>query len=150
MKKMIPIFLVIVSIMLCSCGKSVDYDLSDNPIVFKSFSFENPDNKKDEYMAFEYKGRTYIPYGTVENTFDDVDQCLGYILQDDDTDKDYNDFKEKVFTLKTDKNNNYLATYIASGEMDQFSFWRATDTRNTQIDTPDYIYSLEYEFWMED
>lgn len=95
-------------------------------------------------MAFEYKGRTYIPYGTVENTFDDVDQCLGYILQDDETDKDY-----RVFTLKADKNNNFLATYIASGEMDQFGFWRAIDTRNTQIDIPDYISSLQYEFWTE-
>ena len=38
-------------------------------IAFKSCSFKNPDNAKEEYMAFEYKGRTYIPYGTVEKTF---------------------------------------------------------------------------------
>lgn len=143
MKKLLPCALAIV-LLLTGCLSDVDYSLPDNPIAFETYEFTNPDNQDDGYMAFEYNGRVYIPYGTLTGRIDgdDVAQCLGYKVQDDEADKN-----ARIYTLSADSENNYLMDYYVNSIMEQPDFWRAIDTVGENISTPKFIESLEYEYW---
>lgn len=146
MKKTLPLALLlgISAITLTGCGKRINYDLPADPISFNTTDFTNPANKEDTYRSMELNGRTYLPYGTVKTSIngDDIGKCIGYIVQDDTEMKDV-----RVFLLNQDSDTNYLAEIEIKGEMSQPTFWRATDTAGKSISTPDYIESLEYDYW---
>ena len=56
--------------------------LPDPPVKFTQQEYCNPDNPEDGYMAVEYNGRLYVPYGTLKGmiTPKNVKECIGYIF----------------------------------------------------------------------
>ena len=53
----------------------------------------------------------------------------------------------RIYTLTEDPCENYLMVKYTEGIMEQPTFLRAVDTRQTDIYTPPYIDSLGYEYW---
>ena len=143
MKQLLSLLLAALLLLgLAGCGSPVNYDLPAEPIEFRTAEFTNPDDPEDGYLAIEYKGRSYIPYGTGSVGGKDVGPCLGYIVQEGEV-RD----GDRIFPLTADPAENYLAERSVGGFMDQPIFYRATDTRGRDIDTPRFIQSLEYGFW---
>ncbi|MBQ6053427.1 MAG: hypothetical protein IJL30_09135 [Clostridia bacterium] len=129
---------------LVGCFSAIDYSLPKDPTEFNTFVFVNPNDHEDTYASFEYNGRTYIPYGTLKNRISgkDVGDCLGYIVQDGEKLTD-----TRVFTLRDDKEGNFLAILQYEGFMDPPVFYRAIDTAKKEIDIPWIVGSLGYDFW---
>ena len=141
-KKITTIFLTeIIMLAFVGCFNSSLTVLPSNPIVFTQYSVSNPKDVNDGYMAIDYNGRTYIPFGTLSGriTKADINKCLGYI--DDGTDN------ERVCTLIADPNEDFLLIICENTVMDQPTFWRATDTARQQISIPGYIDDLGYDYW---
>lgn len=138
MKRLFAVLLLICVLMLGGCGKSVIYDMPDGVQEIETCDYKNPDDPEDGYCAIEYNGRIYAPYGTQGKTIKDsmIEKCIGY------TDGDTNC---RVYTLSG--TDDYIADYYVNGEMEQFHFSRAVDTVGKEIETPDYIISLDYELW---
>lgn len=137
---------------LCSCGPISYPDLPENAIAFEMGTFEDKENDDALFGTIEYNDRTYIPYGTISNSFGqkDIDECIGYIIQDENStnavDLDYKDLK--VYTITGDSDNNFLMDYDNSIDlMNQPFFWRAIDTKGNDIEIPECIDDLGYEFW---
>ena len=131
---------------LTGCFSAIDYTLPQNPTEFDTETFVNPDDSEDTYASFEFNGRTYIPYGTPKNGIsgNDIGQCLGYIVQDGEKLTD-----ERVFTLRDDTENNFLAVLTYEGFMDPPLFYRAVDTAGKETAIPRIVDSLGYDFWNE-
>lgn len=143
MKQLLSLLLAALLLLgLAGCGTPVNYDLPEEPIEFHTAEFTNPDDPEDGYLAIEYKGRSYIPYGTGSVGGKDLGPCLGYIVQEGEQRED-----DRIFPLTADPAENYLAECSVGGFMDQPIFYRATDTRGRDVDTPRFIESLEYGFW---
>ncbi len=125
-------------------GKEIYPELPVDPIEFEMGEFANEDNPEDGYRTIEYKGRTYLPYGTLGKTIrkNDIGTCLGYLVQDGEKLEEV-----RVYTLTGDTEQNYLMDYNQIGVMEQPSFWRAMDTKGKEVFTPAYIDSLGYEYW---
>lgn len=143
MKKLLSGTLAI-SLLITGCGSGINYSLPDDPIAFETYELINPEHSDEGYMALEYNGRIYIPYGTLSGSIDkdDVKQCLGYEMQDGEEDENV-----RIYTLSDDSGNNYLMIYNVDGEMEQPDFWRAADTVGENIPTPEFIDGLEYDYW---
>ena len=126
------------------CAKRIDYSLPPDPIAFDMVSFVNPADSEDTYLSITYNGRKYICYGTIKGSIngDDVGACLGYTVQEGKADEN-----SRIFLLKADSSANYLVEIYINGEMDQPTFFRATDTAGKDIFTPDCIESLDYGYW---
>ncbi len=129
---------------LSGCGKKIDCDLPSDPVAFNMSQFVNPADKEDTYLSIEFNGRTYVPYGTVEKSIngDDVGKCLGYTVQDGQKMED-----SRLFLLNDDPDTNYLVEIDIYGEMSQPIFYRAADTAGKDVFTPDFIGSLDYDYW---
>lgn len=128
--------------LLTGCGNGINYDLPDDPVKFETQSYVSPKDKDDGYQIIEYSGRRFIPYGTIHRSLKggDVGDCLGYIVQDGVEDKN-----ARIYQLT--ETDNYLTEIFINGEMQQPIFYRAEDTIGKNIDTPDYILSLDYDLW---
>lgn len=136
--------LVIAAICITGCSGRIDYSLPDNPIEFNSSAFVNPTNAEDEYAAIEYKGRIYIPFGTLKGSLNnsDVGECLGFLVQDGQKLESV-----RILTLTSDDDVNFLLEQDTEGEMSQASFYRAVDTVGKEITIPAFIESLDYDYW---
>lgn len=151
-KKILFITFLIFMLTLCGCGRTNYPALPDEPIAFEMGAFEDTEHDSALFGTLEYNGRTYIGYGTVNNAFkrDDVDQCIGYIVMDDNSTSNPNpsDTNVRVYTLIGDADHNFLMDYDNTAVlMNQPSFWRAIDTKGKDIEIPQYIDVLEYDFW---
>ena len=152
-KKILFIPFLIFIFTLCGCGRTNYPALPDDPIAFEMGTFEDTEHDSALFGTLEYEGRMYIGYGTISNTFkkDDVDQCIGYIVMDENStsNPDSNNTNVRVYTLTGDDDHNFLMNYdnTAGLTMNQPSFWRAIDTKDRDIEIPQYINVLEYEFW---
>ena len=143
MKRLFTLLLAALFLLgLAGCGTPINYDLPEEPIEFHTASFVNPDDPEDGYLAIEYRGRTYVPYGTGSVGGKDVGPCLGYIVQDGEV-RD----GDRIFPLTADPDLNYLAELTWQGFMDQPIFYRALDTRGKDVETPRFIQSLDYAYW---
>ncbi len=147
--KLIIILLVLMNILLLSgCTNTLGVELPDDPIEFVTYDFDNPDNPDDEYMAFDYDGRTYILYGTLNGVIHKsaLGGCLGYLTMDNGMEDDKGDL---VVTLKSVNNYDILMNYyINDGTgMNDPVFFRAIDTQDKDIEIPNYISPSTYEFW---
>ena len=131
-------------LILAGCGRRINYSLPAEPLEFELGTFSNPADKDDTYGSIEYNGRTYILYGTLKGFIrkENVGECLGYIVQDGEKLED-----ERVFLLNDDPDANYLVCFFVNGFMDQPDFFRDVDTAGSDILTPSYIQSLEYDYW---
>ena len=138
-------------LVLGFAGCGIKYpELKDDAIAFDMGEYI--DESDEEYGTIEYNGRVYLPYGTIKNSLrsTDINECIGYIIQNEETSSivDFDDKDTRVYTLADDPDENYLMEYyIGTTLMNQPSFWRAVDTRDSQIDTPQYIESLDYSYW---
>lgn len=146
MRKYFSIILgVLFAFGLTGCGQTEYPNLPDNSIAFEMGEYVDTEDNDVIYGTIMYQGRTYMPYGTLSNTIDakDINSCIGYMVQDGNADTD-----ERLYTLASDGECNYLMEYyVADNMMNQPYFWRAIDTRGEDISTPDYIDSLEYQYW---
>ena len=114
-----------------------EYDLPDKPRNFVKTEDESMDS-----MVITIDGRTYAPFGRVDQRMDQgtVRECLGYI----DGDKD-----DRVYTISQDPHDNYIMIKYVGGVMDQPEFWRDIATRGEDIFTPEFIADLGYEEWAD-
>ncbi|MBQ9607886.1 MAG: hypothetical protein IJV15_00405 [Lachnospiraceae bacterium] len=153
--KNIIIWTMIVALVLLSgCGKQNYPDLPDNAIAFRMSSFEDKEHDDELMETIEYNGRIYAWYGGPNSKFKqtDIDKCIGYIIQDENVcsvpDIDNKDWK--VYTLACDKDNNFLMDYIDDG-VDLMpppkTFYRAIDTKEKDIEIPEYIDNRGYDYW---
>lgn len=144
--------LLIFLFTLCGCGRIRYPALLDEPIAFQMGTFEDTEHDFALFGTLEYKGRTYIGYGTISDAFgqEDVDQCIGYIVMDKNSSShpDPNDFNTRVYTLIGDHDHNFLMDYDnTAGLMNQPSFWRAIDTKGKKIEIPQCVDDLGYDYW---
>ena len=160
-KKIVLIVLCILAIIVVICGiialvnrnvRSIYPDLSENSIAFKIIEYIDKNDDDAGYGMIEYNGRKYMPYGTLKGIINntDIDKCIGYVIQDENNTSmpDKNNKDERIYTLTVDKENNFLMEYyIGKTLMNQPSFYRAVDTKETNITIPEYIDSLEYNYW---
>lgn len=152
-KKLLGIILVVLVplfiFVLTSCRNKYP-DLKDNAIAFNMGEYTGEND--DKYSTIKYNGRTYMPYGTLKGIIrnKNVSECIGYIIQNENSSSvvDENDKDTRVYTLVEDSNENYLMIYyIGTTLMNQPDFWRAIDTKDKKVDTPNYIDSLYYNYW---
>ena len=132
--------------LMTGCGAISYPEMTDDAITFEMGTFKNPENDKDLFGTLEYNGRTYIAFGTVNNSFNDtyIDKCIGYIVNDEDP----QDKNRRVYTLAGDADQNFLIDYDNTVKlMYQPDFWRAIDTKGKEIDIPGYIDDLGYDYW---
>lgn len=142
--------LILLCLLLTSCGAKYP-GLPKNAVAFKTGTFSE-EREKNSHLTFEYKGRKYVSYSTIEKAIsgDEIDECIGYIIQDETNSSlpDKSNTDQRVYTLKDDKKKNYLMVYyIETSMMNQPEFFRADDTRGKDISTPDYISESEYDYW---
>lgn len=136
---------------LAGCG--VKYpELKDDAIAFDMGEYIDESDDNAGYGTIVYNGRTYMPYGTIKNSIKskDIKECIGYIIQNENSSSifDLDDKDTRVYTLAEDSNENYLMIYyVGTTLMNQPDFWRAVNTKSSEIDTPKYIESLDYSFW---
>lgn len=118
----------------CSLFEKEDvYALPDGAPAFEHIDI-------GEQSGIEFNGRQYAYFGTIKSKITDnsVKACIGY-LNDDKNDR--------LFLLSEEMDDNYIMVKNTKGIMEQPGFYRAVDTRNKDIYTPEYIESLGYEYW---
>ena len=136
---------------LAGCG--VKYpEIKDDAIAFDMGEYTDESDDNAGYGTIVYNGRTYMPYGTIKNSIKskDIKECIGYIIQNETSSSiaDSDDNNTRVYTLVEDSNENYLMIYyVGTTLMNHPDFWRAVDTKSSEIDTPKYIESLDYSYW---
>lgn len=139
--------------IVCMAGYGIvgNQALPEAPIAFHTTSFTDIADDSG-YLVIEYKGRKYMPYGTIKRRIkeNDIDECIGYLFQDENVTSipDENNTDTRIYTLAEDKDNNFLMDYyIGTILMNQPNFWRAVDTKGKDIFIPDCIDSLGYDYW---
>ena len=148
--------ILLLTILVCLTGCESKYpELEKDAIGLKTTTILDEKDDDATYLAVEYNGRTYIPYGTIKRSIKkkDIDKCIGYLIQDENTSSiiDEKNKDTRIYTLKEDKENNFLMEYyIGTTLMNQPSFYRALDTKGSNIKIPKYIESLDYNYWKEE
>lgn len=143
--------MVVCILGITGCG--VKYpNFKDNAVAFNMSEYIDESDDNAHYGTIEYNGRTYMPYGTLKGVIKskNINECIGYIIQNKSSSSvvDKNNKDTRVYTLIEDSNENYLMIYYIGTEvMNQPDFWRAIDTKDKKIDTPNYIDSLKYNYW---
>ena len=142
MKKRL-IGMVLLMLAMAGCVGKPMTTLPNNPIEFRQVEVFNPRDNQDGYMAVNYNGRCYVPYGTLKGRIGkkDIDQCVGYIYDNS------GDTNLHVCTLIADPNNDFIVLVYEGGVMDQPMFLRAEDTYGQLINIPGYIDDLGYDYW---
>jgi hypothetical protein len=152
MEKIINIILVFIFVMTLTGCKNNYPELDSDAIGFKIESFIDEEDDEALYSTFTYNDRTYMSYGTHNRSIkeSDLDKCIGYIIQDENASSivDLSNKDIRVYTLTDDKDNNFLMVYyIKTNWMNPIIFYRAIDTKDETINIPEYIDSLDYNYW---
>ena len=145
MKKTIPLLLILLlAAALAGCGGRLDPALPEDATAFECFDYVNPQDPEDGYLALEYQGRTYLPYGTLGTRLRSADlgSCLGYPVQEGQAQTDV-----RLCLLAADPQANFLAELFPKAVMQQPVFYRALDSAGKPIEIPAYIESLDYSIW---
>lgn len=129
--------------LLTGCGSRHDDSLPETAVGFETSKFVNENNKDDTYSVITYNDRQYIGYGGIKGRIsnDEYTKCIGYLIQDGQEMKDVT-----FWQLKSVHNDDYIV-WRDNGWMSQPIFFRAVDTKGSDVYTPDYIDSLDYEYW---
>lgn len=127
---------------LTGCSR-IDYSLPDNPEAFTLQSYSYNDDTGGELGGFEYNGRDYVFFGTIKGGIlsNEVGECIGYIISETNPD----DKNDRV--MKLTASDDFLMCYYVNGIMEQPDFYRAADTRDKDIEIPEYIVDNGYKFW---
>lgn len=130
---------------LCGCDNSLSLSYPEEPIQFVTYSFKNPADPDDGYEAFDFQNRTYIPYSSNGRSVmaDEAEVCLGCIVQDGEVRE--GDWVVRLTAFKD--NDDFLMLYSPNGGMQPEIFFRAIDTKEKQIQLPEYISSDCYKYW---
>ena len=149
------VFLVVILLFgIAGCGFMYP-ELDSNAIGFEVSEFiDENDFDNASYLAIEYNGRTYLPYGTLRGVLKakDIDRCIGYVIQDENSSAVNNkyDTDTRIYILSGDAEVNFLMEYyIASDLMNIPLFYRAIDTKGKDVFVPGFIDSLDYNYWKE-
>lgn len=126
--------MLLLAVCLTGCGKD-RFALPDNPVVFETGSFVNPDDPEDDFCSIEWDGRTYILFG-IEKKRTHFGQCLGYVK---------NDENRRIFAADGLPETDYLIEYCTAGVMEQAVYLRCVDTRGEA--PPEQLESYGYAFW---
>ncbi len=96
------------------------------------------------YSSIKWGERTYIPYGKLSRELQegDLTNCLGYTKYNNEEDKN-----SRVFTLKGDNDHNYLIIIHVDNSAYVPEVYRALDTKDKEVKTPDFIESTDRVFW---
>lgn len=131
------IVLVVILFTLTGCGGVFDKFEVPNK-KFYEITFINPDNNEDTYVSIKYNNKTYIPYGVVSGRIKEgiINECIGY---------DAKDKNNRYYSLKD--NDDFIINYYVNGYNAQAFFYRSTDTKDRDINIPDYIHKQEHEYW---
>ena len=126
-------------------------ELKENAISFIMGEYKS-DIDDTLYGSLNYNDRIYIPYGTLKGQIKtkDIKNCIGYIVQDENSSSttNLNDKDTRVYTLANDKDENFLMVYyIGESLMNQPDFYRALDTKDKNIEMPNFIDKEDYEYW---
>lgn len=126
-------------------------ELKENAISFIMGEYKS-DIDDTLYGSLNYNDRIYIPYGTLKGQIKtkDIKNCIGYIIQDENSSSttNLNDKDTRVYTLVNDKDENFLMVYyIGESLMNQPDFYRALDTKDKNIEIPNFIDKEDYEYW---
>lgn len=145
MKRFVLTLFALTVLVLCAgCIGGRNSGLPKGAVGFVTKEFADPKDPEDGYMAIEYNGRTYLPYGTVKSSLKDSElgACIGYIIQDGVPDENL-----RVYLLADDPDANWLIEKNVKGFMDQPTFLRAADTAGKDIEIPDFVEGLGYDYW---
>ena len=141
MKKHMVIAALLSVSLLTACGNNYDDSLPETAVGLETSEFVNENNKEDTYSAITYNGRLYIGYGSGRAKDNEYTECIGYLIQDGEEHKDVT-----FWQLRSVHNDDYIVSRD-NGWMSQPMFYRAVDTKGKDVYTPDYIDSLDYEYW---
>lgn len=138
MKRTIFIFAAALSLILLSGCNKIDYSLPDNPTAFTY-----NDETDSELAGFEYNGRDYVFFGSIKGGIlsNEVGECVGYIYDENNPE----DKNNRV--MKLTATDDFLMCYYVSGIMEPAVFYRAADTRDKDIEIPEYIIDNGYRYW---
>ena len=144
MKRLVMVMMIGCLVVSCGCGPRSKSTEAGTAYMLEEYV--NPDNENDVFMSIEYNEREYIPFGTTYEDVDDVDtdECIGYV----ENASDESDTNDKLYT--SDDTEDYLMRYYESEDDNTDEkpvFYRAVDTKGTEVETPEYIFDMEYEFW---
>lgn len=155
-KKLAVIAVLIICLTaLSGCTKKSLPDLPSDAVAFQMGTFIDEAHDDASFATIEYNGRIYIPYGTTNNKYgrNCVEACVGYIIQDEHSSSvtDLDNMDRRIYTLSGDSNHNFLMDFDDTVKlMNQPTFFRAIDTIGKEIEIPDCIDPLGYEFWGEE
>ncbi len=149
--KLLVIGIIIVLVLAIIFARTNYPNLKDNAISFTMGEYKS-DIDNTIYGSLNYNNRTYIPYGTLKGYIKtkDIKDCIGYIMQDENSSSITNleDKDTRVYTLTNDKDENFLMVYyIGNSLMNQPDFYRALDTKNKNVEIPNFIDKEDYGYW---
>lgn len=149
--RLLVIGIIIVLVLTIVFTRTKYLDLKENAISFTMGEYKS-DIDDTVYGSLNYNNRTYIPYGTLKGQIKtkDIKTCIGYIVQDENSSSttNLNDKDTRVYTLANDKDENFLMVYyVGESLMNQPDFYRALDTKDKNIEIPNFIDKEDYEYW---
>ena len=152
MKKISMAFIICCLLTVYGCGDPEigDYGfnitLPENPIKFEQGDYTNPNDKEDSYGTILYQNRVYLAYGRFRDEIpvEKFTDCVGYVVQKDETDK-----TDEIYFIKDDTNHQYLIEHWAESYMESPMIWRALDTKGKEIQIYDFIEPLGSAIWEE-
>lgn len=135
------LFVLFTMLSLAGCSSKINYDITDSSVALNGLKdniYINPDDSDDTYLYIEIDGVVYVPFGVQNATItgDMIGECIAY---------DADDSNSRYYKLID--NSDFIASYHVSGVMEQFTFFRRIDSKDKDIDIPDYIYDQEYLIW---
>ena len=124
---------------------------SQFPLEEDAICFRDTGQYQD-VVSYKYKSRIYVPYGRRKDSRGkpqgrEIDRCIGYVEDDAVPEKQMRDTNAvdsgvRIYTLKGDKEHNFLMEYVETGLMDEPTYLRAVDTKGEaagQVGLPDYV-----------
>jgi len=154
MKNVTIVVIMICLAVLSGCTKKTLPNLPSDAVAFEMGTFIDENHDDASFATIEYGGRIYIPYGTINNKYGHncIESCVGYIIQDEHSSSvtGLENTDRRIYTLLGDADHSFLMDFDDSVKlMNQPTFFRAIDTSGQDIERPDYIDPLGYEFWGE-
>lgn len=118
---------MLVLIIFFACG--VEHpEMSEDAIGFEDSPSSDMDYYIEDHLSIKYNDRVYVLYGDIWE-IPEYEKCIGYCIQEGIPDKNY-----RFYTIKKDKEENYLVLENVGGFMDPLFVFRAADTKGKDIE----------------
>ncbi len=125
--------------LLTGCG-APDRDKGKYRLPEKPFEFETYMDEDFGEMSFDLWGKTYTNFGWTNIPVPDseIEACIGYVNHNKDM---------RLYSLSSDPKHNYLMIVNLNSIRGDWSFYRARNTVNEDIMTPDFFEPNGFECW---